>query len=384
MAISADILIVNELSSAAAYTSNPTSDREWMSIQIETAMAGFDADPKVRHRLRNLARDYPELFVAAALTYLQSDQTSPGDAFIVTLLMRQDSVFERLTDPVRFSCERAVGIFKRLLSLDPTLDFRLARMLPGRNDSSAGKPLAGKHAARAIDILERTSQGQRLLSLLGHLPNSADPHISAKAALFLSRRMNNPAWIEKQMNREDARVRANALEGAWGATSCLRVLEDSLSDSNNRVAGNALIGLHLAGCGDTTRLAIEMSRSDDPARRATAGWAMGRIGMAEFIPRLSELLKDQSPKVKSAAIRSLVEIGRVQTARAAAETVAAETAAAEISAAGYVPTPEPTPVPTPVPGDAPVAPPAANDPAPPETDFQLNLDGSSFTTRRKR
>ncbi len=341
-----------------------------MAAQVSEAVAEFDSDPKMRHELRNLARDYPQLFLTAALGHLESDAKSSAHGFLAALVLRQDAAFERLTDPVRYTCERAIRIFRRLQAFDPTIDFRLARMLPGRGDSGTGSVLNSKHAARAIDILERISQGQRLLSVLGHLPNSQDPQISAKAALFIGRRTNNPAWVEKQMYREDPRVRANALEGAWGSQSAAsrRFLKECLGDSNNRVAGNALIGLHLAGCPEIVDLAVEMSRSEDPARRSTAAWAMGRIGDAEFIPRLTVLLRDESQKVKSAAIRSLVEIGRVETARVAAAAVAAIEEAAALQAAETVTSPEP------------------EKPAEPDAMpiIEINLDGSSFSARRRR
>ena len=342
---------------------------------MREAVAEFDSDPKMRHSLRNLARDYPHLFLTAALGHLESDSRSPADGFVAALVLRHDAAFERLTDPVRYTCERAIRVFRRLQAFDPTVDFRLARMLPGRGDSGSGSVLSSKHAARAIDILERISQGQRLLSVLGHLPNCPDPQISAKAALFIGRRTNNPAWVEKQMFREDPRVRANALEGAWGSQSATsrRFLKECLGDSNNRVAGNALIGLHLAGCPEIVDLAVEMSRSEDPARRSTAAWAMGRIGDAGFIPRLTALLRDESQKVKSAAIRSLVEIGRVETARVAAAAAAAAIEAQINEQAAALQAAEP------------VVPPNEG-PAEPEAMpvIEINLDGSSFSARRRR
>jgi hypothetical protein len=357
-----------------AHPGSDCPDQAWMSEQVRQAVAEFDSDPKLRHVLRNLARDYPQLFLTAALSHLESGAQSSADGFLAAQVLRQDSVFERLTDPVRYTWERAIRIFRRLQDFDPTVDFRLARMLPGRSESGSGCVLNSKHAARAIDILERISQGQRLLSVLGHLPNYPDPQISAKAALFISRRTNNQAWMEKQMVREDPRVRANALEGAWGSQSATsrRFLKECLGDPNNRVAGNALIGLHMAGCPEIVELAVEMSKSEDPARRSTAAWAMGKIRVAEFIPRLTALLRDESAKVKSAAIRSLVEIGRVETARA--ETARAAAAAAIMEedarrqAAELAPPPEP---------EKPVEPEAI-------PVIEINLDGSSFSARRRR
>jgi len=175
--------------------------------------------------------------------------------------------------------------------------------------------------------------------VLGHLPNSLDAQLSAKAALFVGRRVDSPAWIEKQLSREDPRLRANALEGTWGkkVRRLCRILEDCLYDENNRVAGNALIGLHLAGAPDIADKALDMSESEDPALRATAAWAMGRIGDPVFIPRLTEFMKDGAQEVRRTAIRALVEIGRIETRKAAAKAAQPEPPVAQPEAAPVEP-----------------------------------------------
>jgi hypothetical protein len=274
-------------------------------------MAYYNSDPQTPLLLRRLASEYPDLFFTAAAKYLQSEVESQAYRFLAALLVRQESFFERLANPGRCPCESAVQLFKRLLAVDPFLDFKLARMLPGRNDANPDRVLTGGHAVRAIDILDQTSTGQRLLPVIGHLPNSADARIAAKATLFVGRRVNNPAWIAKQMLSEDDRLRANAVEGAWGTTSddAIRILKSCVEDANNRVAGNALIGLHRAGCPGVAEHALAMSESKEPGRRSTAAWAMGKIGSPAFIDRLTALLRDQHPNVRSTAIRSLVAIG---------------------------------------------------------------------------
>ncbi len=304
-----------------------------------------------------LSLHYPELFFEAAALHIAvtADSGGPGFRFLATLLLRQEWFFEKLTDPRLFTLDKAVRFFKNLLSVDATLDFRLARMLPGKTDSP-GRVLRGANAARAIDILDRTSHGPKVVSILGHLPESNDPKLSAKAALFVGKRTENTAWAEKLMGSSDPRLRANVLEGAWGKTSedAVRIMEDSLDDTDNRVAGNALIGLHLAGSPEVADRALEMSRSADPALRSTAAWAMGKIGDSEFVSRLTELMKDPAHAVRSTAVRSLVEIGRVESRKAAER-------AAQAKAAPPVP-------------EAPTAQPQT--PPEPQIEFNLRLDGS--------
>jgi HEAT repeats len=294
-------------------------DRQWVSVYLEQAVAHFHSEPKTPQLLRCLAKEYPELFFAEASKRVEDDADSPARKLLAALLLRQESLLERVTNPSQ-SCARAIRLFKGLMTADPTLDFKLGRMLPGRDGETGEHLLSGKHAARAIEILDQASPGQRLMSVIGHLPNCADSHISSKAALFVGHRVNNPAWLAKQLDRKDPRIRANVVESTWGTKSevAVRILEECVLDSSNRVAGNALIGLHMAGCSDTVDKALEMSRSTDPGRRSTAAWAMGKMGSAKFLSRMTELLRDENPKVRSTAVRSLAEIGRAETVRLAA------------------------------------------------------------------
>jgi hypothetical protein len=194
-------------------------------------------------------------------------------------------------------------------------------LLPGRATAVDAGALTGGHAARAIDILDRTSRGQRLLPLIGHLPRHPDREISSKAALFLGKRTDDPAWIEKQLIREDPRLRANAVEAFWGSRSetAVRLMEACTHDDNPRVVGNALIGLHLAGRPGVPERALAMSKSEKPAPRSAAAWVMGRLGNTSFIGALTALMRDPSPQVRSTAVRSLGEISRSEVKRIAAE-----------------------------------------------------------------
>jgi hypothetical protein len=201
------------------------------------------------------------------------------------------------------------------MEVDPSSDMKFAKKLPSRKGHSPGT-LDGVHSARALDILDETSSGRRLLPILGHLSDSDDPKIASKATLFVGRRVKNPAWAQKQLERGDERVRASAVESLWGLNTqeAIQLLEECTQDRHNRVIGNALVGLHIAGKESAREALIAISRDSKPGLRATAAWAMGKLAIPDFIPRLTEMVHDENLDVRSRALKSLICIRRFEPA----------------------------------------------------------------------
>jgi hypothetical protein len=308
-----------------AQPASVVSNADSIAADFDLAVASFESTPEQARSLRRMAKDEPEAFFRCAARFLDSAERTPGHRFVALLAIREEGVLERITDAGKFSLASAVRLFRHLLGADPTFDFRLARMLPGRRDAAHERVLRGGQAERAIDILDQTSPGPRLVPVLGHLTGGEDARIAAKAALFIGRRMNNAVWTAKQLDREDHRVRANALEATWGASAdaTIRILEEATHDGNNRVAGNALIGLYLAGYPGAAARALEMSMAEEPGRRASVAWAMGKMGERAFVDRLAQMLRDPAPAVRGTAIRSLAEIRKEESKRVAEAALSA-------------------------------------------------------------
>ena len=85
-----------------------------------------------------------------------------------------------------------------------------------------------------------------VLRMLRHHPN---PKVRSEAALFVGSRTQNRAWIAKCTQDYDPRVRANILESLHGVKTDFvnQMFWDNVADENNRVAGNAVLGLYLHG-----------------------------------------------------------------------------------------------------------------------------------------
>jgi hypothetical protein len=350
------------------------ADQLVVDTYVGRAIAEFDTNPLSVRLLRRMAMELPDLFLAAALKHLDSPEESGANNILASLMLRHPSVFEEVADPGRGSFPRSVTLFRRLLKIDPSFDVRLARKLPDRSGSNHAEAFDGPRSGRALDVLDETSAGRRLLPILSHLVDSPDPEIAAKATLFVGRRMQNAEWASRQLNRSDPQARANAIEAIWGlnSPSAHALLEDCVRDSSNRVAANALVGLHMLGKPGIVEQVAEMVTASAPGFRSTAAWTMGQIGAPEFVAPLTGLLRDENPEVRSAALRSLLQIRRTEAAppepmvSPSAEPVAEPVAVSIVA--------EPAPVSEPV---APVV-------DAPVLDMDIRLDGSTSASRRRK
>jgi hypothetical protein len=287
-----------------------TLQQKIVEKHFKQAVAEFDPNPLALIFLRRLANESPAMFFAEAVKHLSSTQTSNAHRFLTVLVLRHRELTDYLVNPAHTTREMALRLFNRMLSVDPSFDVKLAQLLPDRGYINHAVALDGVCAMRALDILDQTSRGRRLLPIIGHLPNSSDPRLAAKATLFVGRRVQSPAWSAKQMAHPDQRVRANAVESIWGLDTqpAVQLLEKCIDDQNTRVVGNALVGLHITGNRDLQRELVFSSKHALADRRSMAAWTMGRTGKGEWAERLTAMVKDEHPQVRGMALRALREI----------------------------------------------------------------------------
>jgi HEAT repeat protein len=290
-------------------------DFQVMEKYVQRGMDEFDRNPLASQLLRRLSHESPELFFRSVVKHLNSPDQSNAHRMLTMLLLKQDGLSDFLASPAFGTQESSVRLLKRLLAVDPSFDVKFAKKLPGRTYWNHAQAFDSLRSSRALDILDETSQGRRLLPILGHLPDSQDSKIAAKATLFVGHRVQNAQWARRQLDRGDQRVRANAVEALWGVKTpqATRLLEDCTRDRNNRVVGNALVGLHLVGQETARTEVMSLSKQGKPELRSTAAWAMGKLALSDFAPRLTELVRDDHPEVRSSALRSLILIRRTES-----------------------------------------------------------------------
>jgi len=295
---------------------------------MNQAVEEFNSNPLSLGFLRRLANEAPGIFFPEAIRHLKSNDKSNAHRFLTILTLRFDDLTDYLADPTNAPRDVATKLLKRFLAVDPSFDVRLAHKLPDRVHANSAIAFDSAKSTRALDILDETSRGRRLVPILGHLPASSDSKIAAKATLFVGRRVQSPAWSAKHLSSTDQRIRANAVESLWGLNTppAIKLLENCTEDKNNRVVGNALVGLHVTGHREVEAQIRALARDSGSLLRTTAAWTMGRIGQTKWIESLTQMIKDEDPHVRSMALRSLTEIRRLESGTA--EAIAAKAAGA--------------------------------------------------------
>lgn len=294
---------------------------------LRRAAAQFERNGLSRCAIRQCEQEFPEAFLNEGIRILIEADDSAGYRFLAALLVKSPGVFEKVTDRWELTREQALSVSKRLHRADQNFDTKLTGLLPGEDNSYRPFALRGENAERALEILDEISPGRRIVPIMRHLTRHPDSKISSKAALLIGKRLQNLAWARRVITEStDARLRANAIETMWGLNTpdVIDLFRECLADWDNRVVGNAIIGLHRAGEAETMDMAARIAADPSPKLRMTAAWAIGQIGDPALVRVLSPLAKDSHPEVRRAALRSLraFQIVEKRTREAALETKA--------------------------------------------------------------
>ena len=275
---------------------------------LQTALARHAHSRDIGEAVNRIAVRSPRGFGPAALSLLESTQDPGVRRKIYQQLLDCPEFLIRLMQPGAFSRTQLLEICRELMALDPTFDVRLARLTPTRCQDDS--PLDEDGVVQVLDILNEISPGGRLVLLLNHLTRHPNRHIASKATLLIGKRLRNQDWLNRHLESGDERIRANAVEGLWNVTTqaARQCLWKGLKDKNNRVVGNALLGLHQLGEPTVLEFVKRMIEDPRPPFRWTAAWVMGKIGGEEFIEPLERALQDRDEQVRRSAQRALSAI----------------------------------------------------------------------------
>jgi hypothetical protein len=258
--------------------------------------------------IQGIARSQPAQFMAAAISMLDSQSTLEDRRSLYKQWLDCPQFLLEVAHPDRFTSEQLLVVCRGLKEIDDLLDVQLGRLMPGRHEDTIG--LAPDVVLRVLDVLDAISAGSRLILMLGHLTEHRNLRIASKATMLVGKRVHNDNWVKRQLAAVDPRVRANAVEALWGVDSSTarKCMWDSLKDENNRVAGNALVGLHRLGEPAVGQLVQRMLQDSRPIFRTTAAWVMGKIGGPEFIECLRQAVGDGDKLVRDTARSALAAI----------------------------------------------------------------------------
>jgi len=105
-------------------------------------------------------------------------------------------------------------------------------------------------------------------------------------------------------------VRANAIESLWGVDKpeARAPLNFAASDANNRVAGNALLGLYYLGEASVLADMVKLTGHESALFRSSTAWVMGETGDPRFTEALRRMISDPDAVVRKRAFAALAQL----------------------------------------------------------------------------
>ncbi len=252
---------------------------------------------------RNLGLKSPDAFFGAIMSLVRQPPGSAVEQALCRYLLAIQEFYSYIVNPGNFERGVLLALCRTLMRVDLQFDVKLVSALA--DDPSVTKDTF----LRALSVLDETSAGGRLTMTLARVSRDSDPVVAAKIAMLMGKRVSNPLWVERQLTSTDARTRANVIETLWGVDTAQarKSLNAALKDTNNRVVGNALVGLHLLGDESGWPHLHDLAAHPEPTYRTTAIWVVSKTRDRRNLALLNSALEDPDPKVRTAAERALAD-----------------------------------------------------------------------------
>ena len=285
-----------------------------------------EKDNASNQSLLQMLRSDPAAFCRASVGLLAGAPDSDGSRYLVNFLRKynQLSLFvEALTDPSGgCSLDKAIAVARVVTQIDASVENKVEHALTVALQRAPSQSNA-RCVLYVVDLLAAVSAPGLFLLFQDDLMAYPDSAVRSKAALLIARSSKNASLVGRLLRDPDIRVQANAVEALWDfePAACRPLLNVASKSRQNRVAGNAVIGLYRIAEVGSIRLLFEMARRDDPRFRMTAIWAMGETGDPRFLPFLTEQVQQRTGKERLGVLRALTRIRRRERALAEAGPV---------------------------------------------------------------
>ncbi len=267
-------------------------------------MASADSE-KFSAFFRKARKLFPAEVTQACLCYLAQKGLDSAGQKMAFWLVAEVRYLKVLFDPAILPHETASKATAALVKADPQFLRTFLKEV---------EPLTlTPQILRALSLAPATGDSA-LLPWLKKMTQHTDDRIRSRAVKLLCEIRPVKSQIDRQMLDENARVRANAIEALWNVKTAevTEMFRTALSDSNHRVVGNALVGLHRQGEPEAFAKMTELCQSQQVSVRRAMAWCLGFIADERGITLLLELSKDVAPVVRNQARRSLLALKPVE------------------------------------------------------------------------
>jgi hypothetical protein len=289
------------------YAASKEQSFDDIRILLANLVRSFEADPSTsRSRIRDVLDNDRELFYGTSIEIVKTSGDCRGAHYLVALFVASGLLLRALCDPA-LSREDALSLGRAAKRVDPLVDVVLARSLA---DSAIGSAVQIDDPTRLMDILCEIADAGRIMPSLMRMMRHPNAHLRSKAVKLIGRGSLSAKWVMGRLSESDPRVRANAVESLWGVDTpeARSLLSFAVNDGDNRVAGNALLGLYYLG--DTSALAdvVKLAGAESTLFRSSAAWVMGEAGDPRFTESLRRMISDRDAGVRKRAFAALAQI----------------------------------------------------------------------------
>ncbi len=273
----------------------------------------FEADASAsRQQIRDLLDNHREIFCASSIEILKTTGDSRGAQYLVALLVANGMLLQAMCNP-DLSKEEALSLGRAARRVDPMTDVTLSRSLA--ESGAGGGTVHIADPARLMDILCEIADPGHIMPSLMRMMRHPNTYLRSKAVKMIGRGSLSAKWVMGRLSESDPRVRANAVESLWGVDTpeARTLLSFAVNDSNNRVVGNALLGLYYLGDSPVLADVVKLAGAESPLFRASAAWVMGEAGDPRFTEALRRMISDPDAAVRK---RAFAALGQIKTANA--------------------------------------------------------------------
>lgn len=277
-----------------------------LTVKLRQTVVEFEKNPMTSTReIRELSESFPDDFLQTAVAVLLETLDTGGGIYLLKLLLAQGSLVTVICSPFHLRHDQAHLLVERGKRIDPLFEWKLFRQAADEVERGWDQDVG--ISMRALDLLAITARSAHQIPVVRKLLLHPNAKVRSRAATLMVRVTRELDWVPASLEDREARVRANALEAFWtpGIPANLHsLLWSALGDSDNRVVGNALLGLYRQGDRRTVCLMLEMATDPVEKFRSTAVWLLGQTEQRELLTAVQPLVRDPSPMVRRAAVRA--------------------------------------------------------------------------------
>ena len=292
---------------SALPTENAFSEAAPHALSVEELLYQMAALPTEQFTIpfRRLCRLFRRETAQACVRFLAAHGAQGAGEPMRTWLCRSSCYVEALLHPDVLSLDAAKRLLGMFRDRDPHFYGNFYRAA-----QSLETPCRAKALRRALALLQGFEDYDVMIPWLRSLTQHPDEQVRSKAVKLLCRARPNRSLLEQQLEREDSRVRANALEAVWGVK--IREAEqfflEALGDTSHRVVANALVGLYQLGNATAFERMVAFTKHPSPKFRSAMIWAFTQLRDPRAVPVLQDLQKEESPLIRAKATRALYRV----------------------------------------------------------------------------